>query len=467
VPDYLTIATARRVAILAAIAPDLDTSPGSWLCDDIAANAGGDALVRYALDNVRVQMFAATATGEYLRGRALDAGLDPPFLPADFATSSVSFLGSPNAPAGGWVVPQGTNVFTAADVHGTSLFFQTTSTTVVPGSGLATATVRATLAGAASNVASGALSLMDTVTGITLVPNAAPATGGVDEETDDHLRARIAASRAVLYSAAAIRAAALTVLGCQYASLIDPQDGSGHTTLRAAAQDGTLSNDLRLAVQNVVNGVLPLTETSTVVGFDLVRAVIVSRLLAAPGWNANVVRATVLTTITQYVLTLDAGQTIQPYPLAAYLLAHVAGLADFYLTSAVPAVPITALVRFLPPPIAPALTTSATGGSLLNLNAAVQLAFVTAAGPSLPSPEATITLAAGTTTQSITVTVPTFPDATVTACRVYARTNVGVQALQGTITTSGGTLTISSIVAGAAPVTTNTVSEPTITTDAL
>ena len=147
--DHYSDALARRTAILAAIAPDLDTSPGSDIFDERQADASGSAIVLYALDAVTNQAFSGTATGDNLDNLAADAGLTR--LPATSAAITVTVSGESGAPSGGWVVPQGTRVSTTADANGASVYFTTDAQATVPGSGNATIACTARLAGGATS----------------------------------------------------------------------------------------------------------------------------------------------------------------------------------------------------------------------------------------------------------------------------------------------------------------------------
>lgn len=462
VTDHYTLSLARRTAILNAVAPDLDTSPGSDLYDELRADAAGSALVLYALDNVQQQASASTATGSNLDALGADAGLKR--NQAAYATGSVTVNGASGAPAGGWLVPVNTRFLTAADANGTTITFLATAQTVVAGSGSASVPVQALLAGAAGNIASGAIASMDSVPGVTYSTSAAM-TGGADAETDAAFRGRILASKTVLYSAAAVQAAALTVAGVAFSYLNDPKNGSGSTTCYAAASDGSLSGSLQTAVQTAVNAVLPLTETCTISAFGLVHAVIQASVAVQSGYTSNVVAANVASAIEAFMLTLGAGATLQPFAISNYLQANVLGLADFYLTSSIPTVGSTALLRLLAVPGASTLGTATTGGALSNGSYYVQVTWTTAAGETLPSAEQTITLSGGTSTQTITVTIPAFPDSVVTGASVYIASTSGGEKKQGTVSSSGGTYTQSGALSTgtAAPPASNTLTVPTIT----
>lgn len=451
-------------AVLFAVAPDLDSTPDSVAYNLLQAMASQSVDVQTSQANVQDAAFSGTATGADLDQLAADAGLQRD--PALAASGVVTFT----AGASGATVPATVRVWTAATASGGPLYYDLQAAVSVPANGTATGTVLCEQAGAIGNVVPGAIAYNDPTQGIVSVTNLAAFTGGQDQETDTALRARIVASRTVLYSAAALVAAAQAVPGCAFASLTDPEDGSGHTTLYAAAQDGSLSGTLQGQVQAAVNAVLPLTETNTVSPFALVRAVVQATIAVQSGYTANVVAANVVDAIAAYILTLGAGKTLQPGPMWAYVTANVAGLADWYSTSGLPTVSSTSLLRLLPAPASPTLGTASTGGAFSNQTIYGQITWTTAAGETLPSVETSVVLAAGTSTQTVTVPIPAFPDASVTQANVYLASATGQERLQGTFSTSaGGTYTQTAALAtgSAAPPTANTVSMPTVVVAAL
>lgn len=447
-------------AVVGAIAPDLDVMPDSVCYNLLQATASLAVDVQYSQTNATNAAYSSTATGANLAQLAADAGLKP--LLASAASGTVTFT----AGASGATVPATVRVWTNASLGGAPIYFSLAAQVVVPASGTATGAVTCTTPGALGNVVAGAIAYNDPVQGIIGVTNLAACTGGADAETDTALRTRLAATRTVLYSAAAVQAAALTVPGCAYASLDDPHDGSGHTTLYAAAQDGTLASPLQALVQTAVDAVLPLTATNTVAAFTLVRAVFQDSIAVQAGYTANVVAAAVADAIAAYVLTLGAGQTRQPGPMWAAVTANVAGLADWYSTSSLPTVGGTSLLRLLAAPASPVLGTGATGGALSDGTVYCQITWDTAAGETLPSIETSVVLAGGTSTQTVTVAIPAFPDASVTQANVYLSASVGGERLQGDFaTSSGGTYTQTGALAtgSAAAPASNTISAATVT----
>jgi microcystin-dependent protein len=100
------------------------------------------------------------------------------------------------------------------------------------------------------------------------------------------------------------------------------------------------------------------------------------------------------------------------------------------------------------PVSAPTLATATTGGSLGAATYYVKYTWVTAAGESMPSPEKSIVVPTGTSTNTVTVTIPSLPNG-VTKANIYMSTATGTETLQGNTTSTSYTRT-AALVAGAA-----------------
>lgn len=459
--DNFSYALSRETAALQAIAPDIDVSESSLVQDILQACAGGSAIVLYAVAAVVNQLNVAMATGTALDGHAADAGLTR--IPATYAALTVTVLGAPNAPAGGWIVPAGCHFATPADGNGNSIVFVSSAQATVLSSSTTVIPVTAVVAGSPGNVVANSLTVMDNVPGVSVQSNTAPSTLAIDVESDTALRARIIASNVVIYSPAAAQAAALAVAGVIAAYANAPRDGSGNITVYAAQGDGTLPSTLQASVLAAVNAVRVAGTTTTVSAFTLVYAVVTVSIEVASGYNSTTVSAAVVAAIQAYVQTLPAGTTLQPGPMWSYVIANVLGLADWYTTSSIPTVASTALFRFVAPPTGVTTSTATTGGTFSNGSIYLIYTWSGTAGETLGTAEAVLTLAGGTSTQEFTVTAPaTFP-AGMTHLNIYANTATGTEQFQGFIATPGGAATIGSIGAGAAPPTSGTISAPTVT----
>lgn len=140
-----------------------------------------------ALDFVKNQMFASTASGEYLDKHGFDRGISR--KEAKKSTGAVTFSVVPPA-VNDIVIEKGTVVSTAGSEIRQ---FETDETVVIKkGTSVVTVGVTALQGGSASNV------LRDTVTvmvtppqGVTSCTNEKQFSGGTDKESDDALRERI------------------------------------------------------------------------------------------------------------------------------------------------------------------------------------------------------------------------------------------------------------------------------------
>lgn len=128
------------------------------------------------------QLFPDTAEREFLLRLATIWGINR--IPASFATGNVTFTG-----AAATLIPQGT---TLQRSDGTA--FVTNAEGVLSGGGSATIAVTAVVAGAAANTAATvALTMTSPIQGVSSNPVVASGglEGGVDEEMDESLRARL------------------------------------------------------------------------------------------------------------------------------------------------------------------------------------------------------------------------------------------------------------------------------------
>lgn len=109
-------------------------------------------------------------------------------------------------------------------------------------------------------------------------------------------------------------------------------------------------------------------------------------------------------------------------------------------------------VLYVPAPTsAPTLSTVTTGGSVAgNITAYVKYTWVTANGETLASPEANIVIPNTTNTNTITVTMPTFPNG-VTSANMYISTSSGSETKQGSTASATYTQTTALTTGAALP----------------
>lgn len=146
--------------------------------------------IYYALDRILEQRDVRTATGVYLDAIGYEVGLTR--IPAVEAAGTVTFA---RATAAGedYLIPTGTEVSTVPDSAGAYTSFVTTApVTLLTSTTSIAAPVEAVVAGTGGNLAATTVTnIVTAVAGIETVSNAAPMTGGVDEETDTAFRVRV------------------------------------------------------------------------------------------------------------------------------------------------------------------------------------------------------------------------------------------------------------------------------------
>jgi len=185
-PEYLVDQDFEQILqrILDRLPDDLDKSEGSFVYDICAAIAAELAQDAIWAQQVLERGFAQTTFGQYLDLRAEEHGITR--RPAVAATGTVTFSGTQ-----GTVIPAGTQVSTASTDTSPAIVFQTTQDAVIGASGTVDVPIQAVEPGASGNVAAGAIQfLVEPVPGVTGVSNAAPTSGGLDEEDDASLLAR-------------------------------------------------------------------------------------------------------------------------------------------------------------------------------------------------------------------------------------------------------------------------------------
>lgn len=154
---------------------DLDRREGSIICDALAPPARKLAEAYTAMSTANLQEHAQTASGDALRARGADFGVDP--KPATPAVREGFFFDSTGAP---FDVPIGSR-FGAA-----GLIYDVTEKINAGNYSLTCET-----AGAAGNVPVGSLQPIDYVNGLATATLGAVLTPGTDDETDDAYRARL------------------------------------------------------------------------------------------------------------------------------------------------------------------------------------------------------------------------------------------------------------------------------------
>jgi uncharacterized phage protein gp47/JayE len=251
--------------LLDRIPSDIDKAEGSYIWDAEAPVAYEYAKQAAFFKFVVEQAFALLASGEYLDKMAADFGISR--APAVPATVTLLFTGNP-----GGEIPAGTR----AAVQGTSIIFATDEDAVISIGGTVSVAATCITAGEAGNIPNGVVTLMvDYVAPVATVDNPAPATGGVDAESDDTLRSRILFFKRNPErggTATDYQRWAFTVAGVVSAHCVNLARGIGSVDVILGAPPDIIDS-LVVLVQAVVDlkkplGVHPLVKSATILPVD-------------------------------------------------------------------------------------------------------------------------------------------------------------------------------------------------------
>lgn len=251
-PDFLQgqDADSIQAGMLSALPDEFDKSEGGIVWDltyPVALEKARAA--QYLIPEALRAMFPRFARGQMLDMHAENRGMAR--KSATYAECVLRFTG-----ADGARVPVGAQASTVATAESAAVTFITLAAGVVS-QGSCEISARARVAGAGGNAAAGSVCRLDEpITGITAVTNPQAALGGVDEEVDAALRARITAFDAAqganhVGSAADYRRWAMEVAGVGGAQVKSADDDSGLVTIIITDEQGqSASETLCQAVLN-------------------------------------------------------------------------------------------------------------------------------------------------------------------------------------------------------------------------
>lgn len=175
-----------RGRMLDRVPANVDKTEGSYVWDALAPVSMELVFVSLLAQYVLEMAFAQTSTGDYLTMRAAEHGVIR--RPAVKATGIISITGTANS-----TIPSGILLATegAETDDMTSIQFATTQSVILDDSGLGEAAIEAVIPGISGNVpAARIVLLLDSRRTIQSITNAAPTSGGLDEEDDETLRTR-------------------------------------------------------------------------------------------------------------------------------------------------------------------------------------------------------------------------------------------------------------------------------------
>jgi len=321
--SFTTIVQNAVTAIQGRASSLVDLSVGSILRATTEAFAG----VVLWLQGIALQIAAltrfASSSGSDADSWAADYGFTR--LPSQAATGAVTFARF--TPAMQASIPVGTLVQSADGTQEYAVVVDTaqaaydaTSAAYIIAAGTAscTATVVASLAGAAGNASAGQINVLaGAIPYVDTVTNALGFSNGADAESDTDFRARF-----ILWVASLSKATRAAV-GAAITSL---QQGMGYTITENALYNGTAqlgyfyvvvddgtgapSSTLLSSVSNAVDLVRPVGSTFGVFAPVVVSANVAMTLTTATGYDHTATVALVLAALTAYINSLPMGTTL-------------------------------------------------------------------------------------------------------------------------------------------------------------
>lgn len=275
------------------------------------------------LDRVLAMAFPDATSGEAIDWRAADYGIIR--KAGQHAESTIALTGRVGA-----VIPSGTVFLTLS-----GLSYATTADVTIGTAGTASATVRAVEAGAAYNVDTGAICVLQSnVDGLTSGVSTTPALGGMDAESDAALFARLDERRkrpATSGNIAQYEQWAREVDGVGDARALDCWNGAGTVKivlvdmeLRPVTEQVRAAVEAHIAAQRPAGGV-----AVTVVSAEQVTVNVSVHVILDTATTADTVRTQLAAAVTAYLKTLTFRASTLVYHRIAGALMNLDGVLDF------------------------------------------------------------------------------------------------------------------------------------------
>lgn len=237
--------------MLAALPGDIDTSEGQFVWDFTRPTAIAKAeMIEFQLNEAIKEMFPFYASGTWLDLHAANRGIRRKEAIAAYGQVTITGVA-------GTIIPEKTALFTSGTAEKAAIEFLTDQEAIIGETGSVTIPITAAEPGTLGNVSAETILLTgNVIAGIAMVNNQAPTSGGMDEESDEALRARIIAydqNQGVSFvgSMADYKRWALEVEGVGAVTVIPPEDASGKIQLLLVDSKGDIADDaLCTAVYN-------------------------------------------------------------------------------------------------------------------------------------------------------------------------------------------------------------------------
>lgn len=307
----------------------------------LTLNDGGDMALRfYALaaelvslwaqcDYVNRQSFPQTASGEYLDKHAQMRGLVRGG--ATKAQGSIKFI-IETVRSRDVFIPKGTRCMTADLTE-----FQTTEHAFIDaGSLYCSVPAQAVYAGKKGNAAAGEVNIMQNApTGVSIVTNPLPFSGGEDKESDKELRERVLKSYESIPNggnSAYYEMLALNVPGVAAVNVLPRERGRGTVDIIIASDSGMPSNELVAAVSAAVDARREICVDVDVAAPTAVTVNVTAEITVASGYTPAAVLRNVENAISAYFSGKRLGKNILRAELGNAVYS-VAGVENFSLSA--------------------------------------------------------------------------------------------------------------------------------------
>lgn len=294
---------------------------GGFIYDAIAPVAVELAEMYQSLDEVLKQVFAQTASGEYLEKRCAEFGI---YRKAGTkATGQVKFLGND-----GTVIPAGTLVQTESGLQ-----FVTKSEVTIS-SGQAIADIEAVEEGSQYNVPAGAITELPVqIVGVISVINEQATTGGTNEEDDASLLNRLLVkvqTPATSGNANHYKLWALEVAGVGDVKVFPLWNGPG--TVKVVIIDSNKQPASQEIVNNALNHIeenRPIGASVTVQSATALNINISATIIRDTNYTVEQVLSNVSNKITSYLKSIAFKQSYVSYAQIGSLILDSEGVLDY------------------------------------------------------------------------------------------------------------------------------------------
>jgi len=306
---------------LARVSPDIDTRPGSIIYDAIAPACVELAQMYTELDNVLKQIFANTASGDYLTNRCSEFGVNR--MPATYAIRKGVFTGA--LPPEGTRFGLGELTYAVTDNIG----------------GLSDCELTCEQSGVQGNADFGSIIPIDNIAGLTAATLSDVLIPGEDEETDEDLYERfneIVNNPIYAGNANQYKVWALEVAGVGDAKIIPTWNGANTVKVVIIDADKTAATpELVADVQDYIDpdqdgsgsGLAPIGAVVTVISASELAIDVSATLTIEVGADLPTITGLFETALTTYLAGIAFEQTLVRYSQIANLLLDIPGVIDY------------------------------------------------------------------------------------------------------------------------------------------